>query len=185
MVSYIRNFNDRITTANAIYVADKFHVFRDFMKYTGIHLENDSFDNNKKILKHLSELQAIKEEKILLNPEFKKLLNLLKNQTYSLRHYNDEKYQGCSQECMNSRIYAVTFGKLTNKFNFNTILKLSEIKEAIINDSKLTLEFKQGDRYKHSIINSIERMELEKYVIDTSGMSYSMRKLFTNIKYGH
>ena len=86
---------------------------------------------------------------------------------------------------MNSRIYAVTFGKLTNKFNFNTILKLSEIKEAIINDSKLTLEFKQGDRYKHSIINSIERMELEKYVIDTSGMSYSMRKLFTNIKYGH
>lgn len=185
MASYIRNFNERITTANAIYVADKFHVFRDFMKYTGIHLENNSFDSNEKILEHLNELQAIKEEKILHNPEFKKLLNLLKNQPYSLRHYNDEKYQGCSQECMNSRIYAVRFGKLTNKFNFNTILKLSEIKEAIINDSKLTLEFKQGDCYKHSIINSIERMELEKYVIDTSEMSYSMRKLFTSIKYGH
>lgn len=40
----------------------------------------------------------------------------------------DDKYEGCSQECMNSRIYAVRFGKLTNKFRFDTVLKLAEIK---------------------------------------------------------
>ena len=79
----------------------------------------------------------------------------------------DDKYEGCSQECMNSRIYAVRFDKLTNKFRFDTVLKLAEIKEAVVNQSKLSLDFKIGKIEKTNVINSKDYMELEKYVIDT------------------
>ncbi len=85
---------------------------------------------------------------------------------------------------MNSRIYSVRFGKLTNKFNFDTIIKLSEIKEAVINKSKLSIGLKYKDVVPTDLISSKEYMEKEKYVIDTSGMTHEMRKLFTSIKYG-
>ena len=108
----------------------------------------------------------------------------LAEKSNALTHYADEKYDGCSQECMNSRIYSVRFGKLTNKFKFSTIIKLAEIKEAVINKSKLKLAVKGRKIESTNLISSKEYMEIEKYVIDTSGMTKAMRKLFTEIKYG-
>ena len=184
LATYIRNFKDRITSATGIYVADKFHVFRDFLKFTAVKLDNDSFSTEEKINEHINELKSITDEKILKSPEFKKLYSLISKKSDALKHYNDETYEGCSQECMNSRIYSVRFGKLTNKFNFDTIIKLSEIKEAVINKSKLSIGLKYKDVVPTDLISSKEYMEKEKYVIDTSGMTHEMRKLFTSIKYG-
>ncbi len=184
LASYIRNFKERITNASGIYVADKFHVFRDFLKFTGVKLENDSFDSGEKFEEHLRELKSIQDEKITKSPNYKKLYSLVSKKSDALTHYADEKYDGCSQECMNSRIYSVRFGKLTNKFKFSTIMKLAEIKEAVINKSELKLAVKGKEIKATNLIYSKEYMEIGKYVIDTSGMTKAMRKLFTEIKYG-
>ena len=71
LASYIRNFKERITNASGIYVADKFHVFRDFLKFTGVKLENDSFDSGEKFEEHLRELKSIQDEKITKSPNYK------------------------------------------------------------------------------------------------------------------
>lgn len=184
LATYIQNFKDRITCATGIYVADKFHVFRDFTKFTAVKLDNDSFSTDEKFEEHIKELKSITDEKILKSPAYKKLFSLVSRKSDALKHYNDEAYEGCSQECMNSRIYSTRFAKLTNKFNFDTVIKLSEIKESVINESKLTFGLKLKDIKPTNIIPSREYMEKEKYVIDTSGMTHSMRKLFAEIKYG-
>lgn len=184
LASYIRNFTNRIESATGIYVADKFHVFRDFLKFTGVILDDDSFDSDEKFEEHFQELKSIEDEKITKSPAYKKLYSLISKKSDALTHYADEKYDGCSQECMNSRIYSVRFGKLTNKFKFNTIIKLAEIKEAVINKSQLKIAVKGRKIESTNLISSKEYMEIEKYVIDTSGMTKAMRKLFTEIKFG-
>lgn len=63
-------------------------------------------------------------------------------------------------------------------------MKLAEIKEAVINKSELKLAVKGKEIKATNLISSKEYMEIGKYVIDTSGMTKAMRKLFTEIKYG-
>ncbi len=68
LASYIRNFKDRIKSTMGIYVADKFHVFRDFLKFTGVMLDEDSFNSDEKFEEHFQELKSIEDEKITKSP---------------------------------------------------------------------------------------------------------------------
>ena len=75
LASYIRNFKNRIESATGIYVADKFHVFRDFLKFTGVILDNDSFDSDEKFEEHFQELKSIEDEKITKSPAYKNYIH--------------------------------------------------------------------------------------------------------------
>lgn len=72
---------------------------------------------------------------------------------------------------------------LQTNLSFGTIIKLTEIKETVINKSKLKLAVKGKTRVDKSYLFK-EYMEIEKYVIDASGMTKAMRKLFTEIIFG-
>ncbi len=100
--------------------------------------------------------------------------------------WSDPEYKGCCQEAMNSHYYAARFGKLGGSFKERTVKKLSLVIEARLNGWDLTLSSSALKPTSASSLGSLGRPYegRMKYDIDTSEMSYGMRKLFSQIKYG-
>jgi hypothetical protein len=85
---------------------------------------------------------------------------------------------------MNSHYYAPRFGKYANRFNPETVEKLSTIIEAEENRSEIQIS--QKENYPDLVDLDIGHTYIEraKYVLDTSEMSYMTYKMFNKIKYG-
>ncbi len=100
--------------------------------------------------------------------------------------WKDPEYKGCCQEAMNSHYYAARFGKLGGSFKKETVEKLSLVMEAELNGWGVTLSSSALEPTDPSSLGSLGRPyeDRARYDIDTSEMSYGMRKLFSQIKYG-
>lgn len=117
-----------------------------------------------------------------------KFINFIKKNKNEIpfKYYLDPEYEGCSQECSNSHIYSVRFGKYANRFNYSTIEKLVLIREAIKSKVKIVITYNKKENLyeEYDLKLGKEIMEIYKPVLNTSGMNSQTRKMFENIKYG-
>lgn len=180
LATYIQNAPDKIMVCKAIYVPDKFHIEHAIKEQTGI-IVNETELNDRKFQEDI--IKCLEDNN---NTEAKKITKLLKKTPSSLTHYLDPKYEGCSQECMNSHYYATRFDKVPNKWNMKTIVNLSMIIEAKNNGSKIKIGFK--DEYYDMPYKERKMIDIEKEIrnpINTDGMPYHMKKLFNRIEDGY
>lgn len=103
--------------------------------------------------------------------------------------YLDPEYLGCSQEGQNSHVYAPRFGKYANRFNPETVEKLSLVREACATGSKIIVTNSKRITEKRLDLTIYPEIKITldeplKYVLDTRGMKNETRKLFDAIKYG-
>ncbi len=129
-------------------------------------------------------MEALSKVECSTDDNVSKLNNLYKKNKKCFDAYFDIQYLGCSQEGMNSHYYAPRFGKYANRFNPETVEKLSTIIEAEENGSEIKIS--QKEIYPDLVDLDIGRIYIEraKYVLDTSEMSYMTYKMFNKIKYG-
>lgn len=157
--SYIKKFKSRIDDiCKPIYVPDKFHVKKALKDLFGWKVDDRELnlkENIDFIFKSIDEDTPI---------SYKGLKGVIKDNADCFKPYLDEKYLGCSQEAMNSHVYAPRFGKYQNRFNPKTIEKLSLIKEAFIN--KAVIKIVSNKR----IIEDKKAINLEKYHISFQSM---------------
>ena len=100
--------------------------------------------------------------------------------------WRDPEYKGCCQEAMNSHYYAARFGKFGGSFSRKTVEKISLVIEARLNGWDLTPSSSALKPASPSSLGPLGKPYegRVKYGIDTSEMSYGMRKLFSQIEYG-
>lgn len=181
--TYIQNFGDDIYCPS-IYVPDKFHVFKA-IKDTIPGLFVDSYSmNQEEFQKYL-----IKETLHLENDEMAKVRTIIRKNPKIFAPYLDPEYLGCSQECQNSHVYAPRFGKHANRFNPDTVEKLSLVREAaaegasiVVVNSKRIIEKKLDLTIYPEIKISLD--EPLRYVLDTREMKKETKQMFDGIKYG-
>lgn len=175
--NYIQKFGNRIDVCKTKYVPDKFHVFKAIKDCLGLARLN-KYDLNPQLMEALSKVECSTDDNV------SKLNNLYKKNKKCFDAYFDIQYLGCSQEGMNSHYYAPRFGKYANRFNPETVEKLSTIIEAEENGSEIKIS--QKEIYPDLVDLDIGRIYIEraKYVLDTSEMSYVTYKMFNKIKYG-
>ena len=175
--SYIVNFKNKITVCKATYVADKFHVFKLMKDAFGIIPKSEDF-TDEFIKSTAAKIDEIKDD--ILKKTVKKLFVVHPD---SLKHYNDPTYLGCSQEGMNSHIYAARFAKLGNKFKMKTIIKLALIKEAEISNSKIRIVTNYTPQ-EENYLTPREYCEIGTYYINLNEYHEETRKMFHKIMYG-
>src|SRR5574344_287819 len=175
--NYIQKFGNRIDVCKTKYVPDKFHVFKAIKDCLGLARLN-KYDLNPQLMEALSKVECSTDDNV------SKLNNLYKKNKKCFDAYFDIQYLGCSQEGTNSHYYAPRFGKYANRFNPETVEKLSTIIEAEENGSEIKIS--QKEIYPDLVDLDIGRIYIEraKYVLDTSEMSYMTYKMFNKIKYG-
>lgn len=175
--SYIVNFKNKITVCKATYAADKFHVFKLMKDAFGIIPKSEDF-TDEFIKSTAAKIDEIKDDN--LKKTVKKLFVVHPD---SLKHYNDPTYLGCSQEGMNSHIYAARFAKLGNKFKMKTIIKLALIKEAEIGNSKIRIVTNYTPE-EENYLTPREYCEIGTYYINLNEYHEETRKMFHKIMYG-
>jgi len=178
--TYIQHFESSIRCCKSKYVPDKFHVYKALRDALPDVYVDDKSINNIKFQKFL-----IDKLKDIDNVDAKKVRKLLQNNPRAFKTYLDPEYLGCSQECQNSHIYAIRFGKHANRFSPSTIEKLSMIREAKAMNAKVILVHKR--RKIPDVIELCLPHPYEdpiKYVLDTTEMKFETAKLFNAIKYG-
>jgi len=181
--TYIQTFPEKIY-CNAIYVPDKYHTFKA-IKDALPDLNVDSYSIND------SDFQSylVKQTIHLKDSNMTKVRYALYKNPKIFAPYLDPQYIGCSQEGQNSHVYAPRFGKYANRFNPETIEKLSLVREAcatgakiVVTNSKRIIEKKIDLTIYPEIKITLD--EPLRYVLDTSEMKIQMKKVFDEIKYG-
>lgn len=137
--TYIRGICDDLENiCSPTYVPDKFHV-----KNALNILFNKNFKDTEMIKSNFNKMVLSK-----INKEtpinIKGLKGVIKYNPDCFTYYLDPTYKGCSQEGMNSKIYAPRFGKYANRFKKETIEKLSLIRESKINNSMVRIKSKKN-----------------------------------------
>jgi len=179
--TYIRNFVYEINDiCKPIYVPDKFHVKRAINKEFGW-LPNDYELTRKESVDLL--INKITKES---DPSIKGLKQILQKNKEAFDPYLDKSYLGCSQEGMNSHVYAPRFGKYQNRFNPITIEKLSLITEARINHGliKITSIDRLIEDIKVYDLDVYHKSEELRFDLDTRSMKAETARMFNKIKYG-
>lgn len=189
LAKYIQNFGEYITVCSSKYVPDKFHVFQAIenelkkspreeinqMKITKLNINDPK--TQEIILKNLT-LESV---------DSRKIFRLLAYKPQIFKTYLDNEYLGCSQEGQNSHVYAPRFGKYANRFNRETVEKLSLIREA--NAMGCTIILGSTTREPEEPIELINiNIDLDpkwRDVLDTSEMKYETKQMFDAIKYGN
>ena len=178
--TYIQNFPESISCCKAIYVPDKFHVYKTLKDTLNDVIVDDSLLNDKSFQNYL-----IKRLDKLDDINAKKLKRILINNPKCFKTYLDDRYLGCSQEGQNSHAYAPRFGKYANRFYPSTIEKLSLILEARATNAKVIISYKHRKPPEYIDISIPNKYEDSiRYVLDTSQMKYHTAKMFNAIKYG-
>ena len=179
LATYIQNSPERIRVCKAIYVPDKFHVLRGLKTSIGViankyELNDDEYRNSLiDALKGIDDVDA------------KKIKKLLCNNPESLSYYLNYKYDGCSQECMNSHYFCPRFDKVPNVWEFDTIEKLSQIICCRENKSRIKLGW--NDEFYEMPYKEIEPIDFEKEhreSINTLGFDYQIKKFFLRLENG-
>ncbi len=179
LASYIQNSPERIFVCNANYVPDKFHIkhaIKEELGYLVTDKELNNPDEINSLINALSKIDSVNA---------RKLRTLFKRNPNCLKAYLDPTYEGCSQECMNSHYYCPRFDNVPNKFNSNTIGKLSMIINAKNNNENIKFGFNnEYEEMPLDMITNYPFKEETKYDIDTRGMKYETHRMFEKIKYG-
>ena len=180
---YIQTFPEKIF-CNAVYVPDKYHAFK------AIHdalpdLHVDSYSLNDLDFQNY----LIKQTINLKDDNMTKVRYALYKNSKIFAPYLDPEYLGCSQEGQNSHVYAPRFGKYANRFNPETVEKLSLVREACATGSKIIVTNSKRITEKRLDLTIYPEIKITldeplKYVLDTRGMKNETRKLFDAIKYG-
>ena len=182
MANYIQNFKDDIMVCKARYVPDKFHAYQAIKdSLPEVYIDDISL-NDVGFQRYL-----YKQLALIYEVDAIKIRGLMKRNPKCFESYLDKEYLGCSQEGQNSHIYAPRFGKYANRFNPDTIEKLSLVREGVINKSKIIVGSKTRRSPELSDFRLYDLPALEeriKYVLDTRNMKYETRKIFNAIKYG-
>lgn len=181
--TYIQHFGESLYCSSK-YVPDKFHTFKA-IKDSLPSMVVDSWTINQEEFQKfiIGETLHLKDDGIT------KVRRMLRHKPEVFKSYLDPEYLGCSQEAQNSHIYAPRFGKYANRFNPETIEKLSLVREAISNDatikvtnSKRIIEQKLDLSYLPKIGITLDEPLTD--ILDTSYMKRESRKMFNDIKYG-
>jgi len=186
LANYIQNFKYDIKCCYAKYVPDKFHIFRTIKKLLPNFKINEQLINHPTYQSDLIDV-ILKCEDKNLKFEAEKILRLLRRTPEIFLTYLNPEYLGCSQECQNSHIYAPRFGKYANRFNPETIEKLSLIREAKVNNSIIKIGSLKRIPPRPLDFEFPKCSYLEKetrYVLDTREMKYETQQMFNRIKYG-
>ena len=183
--AYIQTFPERITVCKAEYVPDKFHTMRALRTLLGTTPTVDDL-NNKIFLTRVLEIEKNIDCYQKNKYQCQQVITYIKNHKDPFINYLNPLYDGCSQECTNSHIYSVRFGKYANRFNYETIEKLSLIKEAIASGGKIILR----DIKKHRTYQEFDYktknpfVETPKFDIDLNRYEGQTRKMLAKIVYG-
>lgn len=180
LASYIQTSPEKINVCKANYVPDKYHIKHALKEELGLLISDKELNNEpqlKQLIKVLNKVDSV---------DARKLRTLFKRNPNCLKAYMDPNYEGCSQECMNSHYYCPRFDNVPNKFNSNTIDRLSKIINAKNNNENIKLGFK-NEYYETPIdvIGHYPLYEETKYDLDTREMKYETHLMFERIKYGY
>lgn len=182
LAAYIRGFPERISCCKASYVPDKWHV---------CHILSKAYPEFGEIPP--SCVPGI-FELIYAQGDFTKLdgaggmdlVKMYEADSGCFDAWDDESYVGCSQEGMNSHYYARRFAKLPNRFKPATVEKLCVVIEARQNGASLSIAIKAEDPPALEDLPWLGKAyeDRERYWIDTSGMSPTLRKAIDSLRYG-
>lgn len=177
LAPYIRNFGERLSFASR-YVPDKWHVAH-FLSTDERPVAADGVVERLEEIEETGDVTGLGEDAA-------KVFRLWVRDKALFDAWADPEYKGCCQEAMNSHYYASRFGKLGGGFKRETVEKLSLIIEAGLNGWDLILSSSALKPANPSSLGSLGKPyeDRMKYDIDTSEMSYGMRKLFSQIEYG-
>lgn len=181
--SYIQNFDESLY-CRAKYVPDKFHTFKAIRDAIP-----DIFIDEWSINDPDCQQYLIKNMLHLKDDNVSKVRRAMRRNPKIFESYLDPEYLGCSQEAQNSHIYAPRFGKYANRFNPETIEKLSLVREACSNNA--TIKVVNSKRIIEPILDlsylpeyKITFDEPLRDILDTTNMKKETRKMFNDIKYG-
>ena len=181
LANYIQKLKEYITVCESIYVPDKFHIFKTLKDLLpNFVIDEESINNEAMQNTIITELNKIKD-----NVDARKLKSLINKYPDCFKPYQDKDYQGCSQEGVNSHIYAPRFGKYANRFSPSTIEKLSLIREATALNAQIVIKHKKRkipDIFDIDIYDGAGKIVRD--ILDTSGMKAQTVKMFNAIKYG-
>ena len=177
LAPYIRKFGERLSFPSS-YVPDKWHIAH-FLSTEDRPVGADGAVERLEEIERSGDLAGLSEEAL-------KVYRLWRRNKAMFEAWLDPDYKGCCQEAMNSHYYAARFGKLGGRFKKETVRKLSLAMEAQLNGWDLILSSAALKPTDPSALGSLGRPAEDrmKYDIDTSQMSYGMRKLFSQIEYG-
>lgn len=179
LAKYIQTAPEKILVCKSKYVPDKFHIKQALIDEVGVYATDNDLSDSKFIEALVDGL------KNTVTTNGKKLKNILKKNSDSLKTYIDTNYQGCSQEGMNSHYYASRFAKLPMKMGIKNLTKLSKIIEAKENNSLVTVGFEHEYYLKpYDIVGHMPILHEERFVLDTRCMDKLTRKMFEHLKYG-
>ncbi len=177
LAPYIRNFGERLSFASR-YVPDKWHVAH-FLSTDERPVAADGVVERLEEIEETGDVTGLGEDAL-------RVYGLWLKDKRLFDAWRDPEYKGCCQEAMNSHYYAARFGKFGGSFNRKTVEKISLVIEARLNGWDLTLSSSALKPASPSSLGSLGKPyeDRVKYDIDTSEMSYGMRKLFSQIEYG-
>lgn len=179
LARYIQYSPDKIWVCESIYVPDKYHIKSALLKEVGLIASDEELSDKNYIKSVINALQNTE------TVEGKKLLTLLKTKSKALKEYQNPKYNGCSQEGMNSHYYASRFAKNPMSMGMKNLEKLSMIIEANQNGSKIEIGFKNKYYFQPmDILGHMWHFDENRMVLDTSEMKIETKKMFESIKYG-
>ena len=177
LAAYIRSFGERLDFGSE-YAPDKWHIAH-FLSTDERPVAASG------VIKRLEEIERDGDVTGLSDDAIKVYKLWEKNKNF-FAAWSDPEYKGCCQEAMNSHYYAARFGKFGGSFKEETVKKLSLVIEAGLNGWDLTLSSSALKPTSASSLGSLGKPyeDRVRYDIDTSEMSYGMRKLFSQIEYG-
>lgn len=179
LATYIQNSPSKLLVCKSIYVPDKYHVIHAIKNETNLTV--NKFNLNDPI--YLEAIAQALEDYDTVNS--KKLLKLINRNPEIFSIYIEKDYRGCSQECMNSHYYASRFAKVPNKWNIDTVEKISKIIEAKVNKQIVKIGF--ADSYydmPYDLEFNIDLETIATPIVNTEGMPYAMKKFFDRIQNG-
>lgn len=177
LAAYIRNFGERLDFASE-YAPDKWHIAH-FLSTEDDHVRASGVIERLEKIERDGDVTGLGEDAI-------KIYKLWEKNKNFFAVWSDPEYKGCCQEAMNSHYYAARFGKFGGSFKEKTVKKLSLVIEAGLNGWDLILSSSALKPTSTSSLGSLGKPyeDRMRYDIDTSEMSYGMRKLFSQIEYG-
>ena len=182
LAAYIRNFPERITCCESVYVPDKWHVCKvisDAYPEFG-EMAPSAVQGIMDLIMEMGDLTRLEKANAL------DLVELYRKDPRCFERWSDPGYSGCAQEGMNSHYYAPRFAKLASRFKPSTVEKLCRIAEARRNGEPISISIKgkaPDDMEELPWLGKAYEDRM-KYDIDTSRMDVGTRKAIDSIRYG-